>query len=80
MIQISLERTYDTEKTSGLEHGTAISQEADDEREGADHDKNKGDPCDDIGIRFVLQNKKALWECKWSRWVFIVGCVRREIT
>lgn len=59
-IQVSLERTYDTEKTSRLEHGTAISKEADDECEGAGYDKNVGDHFDDIGIRFILQNKKAL--------------------
>lgn len=52
------ERTYDTEKTSGLEHSAAITEETDNECEGTNDDKNGGDYLDDIGVRFVLQNRE----------------------
>lgn len=59
MKQASLERTYDAEKTSRLEHGTAIPKETDDKRKSTGYDKNVGYHSDDIGVRFVLQNKKG---------------------
>lgn len=60
MKQALLERTYDAEKTSGLEHGTAISKETDDKRKSTGYDKNVGYHFDDIGVCFVLQNKKGV--------------------
>lgn len=53
------ERTYDTEETPGLEHSAAIPEETDNECESTSDDKNIGDHLDDIGVSFVLQNRKA---------------------
>jgi len=58
MKQALLERTYDAEKTSRLEHGTAIPKETDDERKSTGYDKNVGCHSDDIGICFVLQKRE----------------------
>lgn len=57
--QALLERTYNAEKTSRFEHGTAISKKTDDKRKSTGYDKNVGYHSDDIGVCFVLQNKKG---------------------
>lgn len=62
MKQALLERTYDAEKTSRLEHGTAISKETDDKRKGAGYDKNVGYHSDDIGVCFILKKKKNKYD------------------
>lgn len=70
------ERTYDTEEAPGLEHGAAIPEETDNERESTGDDKNVGDHLDDIGVRFVLENREGAMRIRIARAINIHSAER----
>lgn len=56
--EFTSERTYDTKKTPGLEHGAAVAQEADDESQSPGDDQYVGYHFYDVRVGLSLQREK----------------------